>query len=91
MFYLNERPAIMLREVETGEHIATATINIPKVRIPKNTVFIKDYSENDGMVDALIKAGVIEEKKIVEIQTGHVFVSAHKLTDEATDLFVNKD
>ncbi|MBE7512418.1 MAG: hypothetical protein HS103_06340 [Anaerolineales bacterium] len=44
------------------EHMpyARATLN-PDFLLPENHVAIKNYSENEGVLEALIKAGVIEE------------------------------
>lgn len=57
--YNNGRTALSLIEKDTGEPIAKATINIPDVNISEGDVFIKNYSENAGMLDALIEAKVI--------------------------------
>jgi hypothetical protein len=43
-----------------GEPIATCTINIPEADLEPNEVIIKDYSENAGMLDALVESGVVE-------------------------------
>ena len=67
--------ALTLKEVDTGEPIATASINMidddamelsNKHQIvgvhPYNiTVYIKDYSENQGMLVALQEAGVVSD------------------------------
>ena len=59
-FYGNGRIAIQLIDAEDGEPIATATINIPDEDIKDDEVIIKDYSENDGMLNALLEADIIE-------------------------------
>ena len=48
--------------IDSTDHspIAIASVN-PGVEIPSDYVVIKDYSENEGMVDALIKADIIEK------------------------------
>lgn len=43
-----------------GENIATCTVNIPEQSIKDNHVFIKEWSENDGMTEALIKAEIVK-------------------------------
>ena len=63
--------ALTLKEIDTGEPIATATINMVDdgaqglinqyydyEHIP---VYIKDYSENQGMLVALQEAGVVSD------------------------------
>jgi len=62
--YENGRTAIRL--TENGSPFATATINDPDMDLKSNEVIIKNYSENNGMVDALVEAGVVE--RIVEIK-----------------------
>jgi len=57
--YSNGRIAIQLAVAETGEPMAIATINLPDERLLSDEVIIKDYSENTGMVDSLLAAGVI--------------------------------
>ena len=55
--------ALVLVERETGEHYATATVNIPQARhlIPDGCVLIKDYAENVDIMDALRAAGIAED------------------------------
>ena len=57
--YQNYRVCLRLVEEETGEPIATATVNLPDEKQEKNEVFIKDYSENTEMLQALINAKVV--------------------------------
>ena len=59
--YSNGRTAIKLMDPETGEPIAVATVNIPECPLTGNEIIIKDYSENEGMLSALVNAGVIED------------------------------
>jgi hypothetical protein len=59
--YGNGRPAIILNDGRTGEQVAVATVNLPNVEAGRNEVFIKNYSENEGMLDALQAAGVVRE------------------------------
>lgn len=57
--YSNSRVAIKLIDANNGEPVAVATINLPDEPLGKDEIFIKDYSENTGMVNALYNAGVI--------------------------------
>jgi hypothetical protein len=52
--------AILLVDKTDGERIATATVNLSE-KLPEDQAYIKDYSENVGMLDALKKAGFIKE------------------------------
>lgn len=59
--YSNERIALWLEEIETGEYIAKATVNVIEDNTSPDEVIIKDYSENEGMYESLLKAGIITE------------------------------
>jgi len=80
--YVNGRIAIRLTNADVitddgypispgMETIAIATINIPEAPVPDNHVIIKDYSENQGMYQTLLDAGIIG-KKIADLQHGFV-------------------
>jgi hypothetical protein len=51
--------ALQLR-CEDGEPMCTATVNIQHV-VPDGHVLIKDWSENQGVLAALIEAGIVED------------------------------
>lgn len=59
--YPNSRPAIQLIDAETHELLCIATINLPEVELPKDCVLIKTWSENEGIMEALIANQVIED------------------------------
>ncbi len=56
--YLNNGLALELVETETGEPFMMCTVNIPN--LSDGEVAIKNYSENEGVLDFLIKEGIIE-------------------------------
>lgn len=56
--YDNGRVALSL--VDEEGPVATATVNLPDVTLGRNQVAIKDWSENEGMLDALVAAGVVK-------------------------------
>jgi hypothetical protein len=58
--YTNGRPALILNDAHDGEQIAVATVNLPNVQCRPNQVFIKDYSELEGLLEALEAAGVLK-------------------------------
>lgn len=78
----NGRTAIELIETDTGEPIAISTVNLVEEALGPNEVIIKDYSENTGMREALINAGVIHPEELRRIETGFVTCPVHKLTDK---------
>ena len=57
----NNRPALVLLEVGTGEPILTATANLVEEDCKPNQTYIKDYAENSGIFDVLIAAGVVRD------------------------------
>ncbi len=59
--YGNGRTALQLIDAEDGELVATATVNLPHIQIAPDEVIIKDYSENDGLLNVLVKAGIVED------------------------------
>lgn len=70
--------AIQLIDANDGELVAVATVNLPEQPLGEDEVFIKDYSENEGMADFLVKEGIIELTG-EHVQTGYVSVPKCKL------------
>jgi len=69
-YYENSRRAMELI-TKDGEVICVATINIPEVDVPDGHVLIKNWSENEGVLESLLENGVIEDTGI-RIPTGYV-------------------
>ena len=59
--YGNGRLALRLVIDGTGEPMATATANLVDEKCGPNQAFIKDYSENNGILDALIAAKIVRD------------------------------
>ena len=80
---VNERICIKLIDAEDGSPVATATINLTDEYIHEGHVAIKDYSENIGMPEALIDAGIIlpDMKNMIKLEHGSVPV--YELSNEA--------
>ena len=76
--YGNGRIALSLEDTKKGETILVATINVPEEKIEKDEVIIKDYSENEGILDILIHAGIIS-KPVRIIETGMITAPVCKL------------
>lgn len=80
-FYVTgESMAIQLRDSQDGSPIATATVNL-STYLPANQVYVKDYSENEGMLQFLT------DNKVVTLlaweQHGFVEIAHCQLTKEA--------
>jgi hypothetical protein len=58
--YYDGRPALILKDVHDGEMVTVATVNLPDVAAGPNEVFIKNYSENEGVLKALLEGGIIK-------------------------------
>lgn len=90
----NGATAILLQNIEDNAPVATATVNLDDewfdmmVSGPEGhrMVGIKDYSENEGMVDFLLENEVIKPEKIMLIPSGMVLVGLYALTDKYADL-----
>ena len=72
--YPNGRTAIELVDYKTYEPIATATVNVPGIPLKENEIIIKNYSENQGMFQALFNAGIV---KLNRIDTQSEWVDFH--------------
>lgn len=79
----NKRTAITLVDAADGEPIAKATVNIAEIDVNDDEVVIKDYSENEGMLDALVSAGVIG-KPVRWVNSGHAICPVCKLLPNNT-------
>lgn len=62
-----------------GEPITTCTVNLDP--LPSNQVAIKDYSENEGMLNVLQKAGIIGDVIRFE-SSGFVQIPICKFNEE---------
>lgn len=58
----NENLALILKDKMdmNGAPIATITVNTDEI-LPQDQAYVKDYSENEGMIKALEEAGLIKE------------------------------
>jgi len=57
--YANGRTRINLIDDLDNEPYCTATTNLPEVLLLDNEVFIKDYSENEGVLDFLTTNNIV--------------------------------
>ena len=57
--YDNNRVAIELLDSEDESPFCVASVNIPDFEIEKDMVFIKDYSENEGMLKLLVEENIV--------------------------------
>ena len=58
----NNRKSITLM-TKKGEPFMVASVNINELDVAENEVLIKNYSENEGIYEALMEANVIKKAK----------------------------
>ena len=66
--YFNERGdgpgrvALRLEDWNDGSPVATITVNLPEAKLDEeHEVCVKDWSENEGMLNAIIAAGFAQD------------------------------
>lgn len=64
-----------------GAPLTVATVNAPEKYTPaENEVLIKNYAENQGVLSALIRAGVVEDTGITVPLSNYVDANVCRLT-----------
>jgi hypothetical protein len=76
--YNNGRIAIQLIDDCDGAPVATATINVPAEQLAEDEAIIKDYAENEGMVQALMDAGIITNF-VRQAKSGYITAPIYKV------------
>ena len=76
--YAGGEQALLLEDAETGEPWATVSVNL-KQAPPKGCVWVKGWSENEGLFDLLVRNMVLDEKVEAEASSGFVVVTAHRI------------
>lgn len=87
MYYENNNIAIQLVDEKTKELVTFATTNTSE-KTDWTKIQVKDWSENRGMWEALVNAGVIESEPVEKITSYFVQVKVGKLTKQAEEEFV---
>jgi len=59
--YTDGRTFLQLIDTEDGAPIMMATVNIPAVVLEKDEIIIKNYSENEGVLEFLIENGIVSK------------------------------
>ena len=76
--YSNGRPALQLYAVDDGIAVAKATVNVPEIVIPDTLVLIKDWAENEGILNVLVSEGIVKDTGH-QIQCGYVYANVCEL------------
>jgi hypothetical protein len=79
--YPNKRTAIIMQGVDGNpdELYAVATVNLPDQPQAEGEVFIKNYSENEGVLEALEEGGVLKRTN-EQIPCGYTSAQVANLT-----------
>lgn len=84
----NGNIALVIKNEEEGV-ICTCSVNSNRVN-GENEIGIKDYSENEGMVDFLVSMGIIESEPFYRENSGFVTIPYFKLTQKGIDDYLEQ-
>jgi len=76
--YDNGRTAIRLTDAEDGGPVMTVSVNLPDHPCLEDEVWIKDYSENQGIEEVLMNAKIISSP-IAMVAQGNVVINKCKI------------
>lgn len=84
--YFNGNTAIQLIDNDDKELVSVASVN-GELKLAEGVVGLKIWSENEGIVQALIDGGIIEPELLGMEPTGFVVIEYYKLTKKAIEEF----
>lgn len=70
--YNNDRIALRAVDIE-GDHFLTASVNLVDEKMEEGEMAIKDYAENEGVLEHLISQGIVSEP-VRHVANGHVMI-----------------
>jgi len=79
--YADDRYALYLKDKHTGERVAVASVNLPSAPMQDGEVAIKNWSENEGILQTLVDADIVS-RPIRRVPTGYVFAYICKINPE---------
>lgn len=82
--YINGNTAMFLEDADTSEPIITVSVN-PDIELDESTMAIKNYSENEGVVEELLLENVIVGESIISIPSGFIEIPVYKLSDKTLE------
>lgn len=80
--YSNGRTALELIDTEDGIPYATASVNLPDVLLEEGEIFIKDYAENEGILNFLVQNNIVKRTE-KGVQSGFVWIPVCILNPES--------
>lgn len=66
MHYADGNVSLQAYDIEDGSPYGTLTVNIPETNINPDHVWIKDWSENEGVLNALVKSELVKPLGITQ-------------------------
>lgn len=76
--FRNGTPAIRALSALDGQLVSILTVSVEGVIPDKGCILLKDWSENEGIADCLVKEGIVELTGR-QFSTGFVFAKEAKL------------
>lgn len=75
---------LLTHEADDGhrERLTKCTVNLPNQKCPPDEVWIKNWSENTGMVEWMVNNRIIERRATASTTSSFVVVQRFKLTPE---------
>ncbi len=79
--YRNGQTSLQLVDATDGQPVAVASVSVPTLELDENEIVVKDYSENEGMLDFLLENNIVEMRNEY-IELGYNTAPVVKLLDE---------
>lgn len=80
--YRNGQTSLQLIDAVDGTPVATASVSLPDIDLDENEIIVKDYSENEGMLDFLLENNIVEMRSEY-LEVGYHICSVVKLLPES--------
>lgn len=84
-YYGNNNTALLLTRIDEEGYLSEIPATVNLMQLHEEIVAIKNYSENSGVLDALIEAGYIYPASR-KVPSGFVMIDICELTPEAIEL-----
>jgi len=79
--YADGTPAILIKGAEDDAPVATATVNIEDSSLAMRVVAIKNWSENEGVLETLMNADIIDP--LIAVQMNRVKIDYVYVADDS--------
>lgn len=69
----NNRIGLKLIDAKNGSLVCIASINVPSLVLKEGEIVIRNTEENEGVLDSLVKAGIVSPSK-KEVNLNYIIV-----------------